>query len=215
METKDLRVKNLNLLISEEESAAEFARKHNLDPTYISQLLKGHRAFGERSARNFEEKIGLPLRWFDIDHSEDAQENSPLNDSFVVQIPFIDISGKSPATTSSAVLKKTLEAINLKQNKAKTLETNSLNMSPTIGKGSQVLIDTSDTTPKEGGIYLIQDGELLSLIRLIYEYSYLVMDSVWMMKNDNPNKQEYPDKFLPQTGNAKIIGRVVWYDNRL
>lgn len=39
---------------------AEFANRHDLNASYISQLLSGTRNFGERAARNMEEKIGLP-----------------------------------------------------------------------------------------------------------------------------------------------------------
>ncbi|MNZ43154.1 putative HTH-type transcriptional regulator [compost metagenome] len=38
---------------------AEFADRHDLNASYISQILSGHRAFGERAARNMETKIGI------------------------------------------------------------------------------------------------------------------------------------------------------------
>lgn len=44
---------------------AEFARLHGLDATYLSQLLNRHRALGEKAARNIEEKVALPRRWFE------------------------------------------------------------------------------------------------------------------------------------------------------
>ena len=40
-------------------SQAEFAEKHDLNPSYLSQILSGHRSFGERAASNMEKKIGL------------------------------------------------------------------------------------------------------------------------------------------------------------
>jgi SOS-response transcriptional repressor LexA len=54
------RINALRRLVNEHGSQAEFARKFGLDASYISQILSGHRGFGERSARNFESKIGLP-----------------------------------------------------------------------------------------------------------------------------------------------------------
>lgn len=54
---------------------AAFARLHNdVDPTYISQLLNGYRAFGERAARTMEERCGWPPgyleRGYEVDRSK-------------------------------------------------------------------------------------------------------------------------------------------------
>lgn len=38
---------------------ADFARKFDIEPSYISQLLNGHRGIGEKAARNIEKKVGL------------------------------------------------------------------------------------------------------------------------------------------------------------
>lgn len=40
-------------------SQKEFAEAHNLDASYLSQLINGHRKLGEKAASNLEEKIGL------------------------------------------------------------------------------------------------------------------------------------------------------------
>ncbi len=37
----------------------DFANSHGLDASYLSQLLNGHRALGEKAAANLEQKIGL------------------------------------------------------------------------------------------------------------------------------------------------------------
>ncbi len=59
------RISALRKLVKETGTQAEFARKYGLDASYISQILSGHRGFGERSARNFEKKIGLPHGYLD------------------------------------------------------------------------------------------------------------------------------------------------------
>jgi phage repressor protein C with HTH and peptisase S24 domain len=41
-------------------SQKEFADLHNLDASYLSQLINGHRSLGEKAAANLEAKIGLP-----------------------------------------------------------------------------------------------------------------------------------------------------------
>lgn len=38
----------------------DFAVKHDLDASYLSQILNGHRNLGEKAARTLETKIGLP-----------------------------------------------------------------------------------------------------------------------------------------------------------
>lgn len=65
------RTRNLKGLVDNAGSIAKLARKYNeLDATYISQLLNGHRNFGEKAARKMEGIMGLPEGWFDIDHEQ-------------------------------------------------------------------------------------------------------------------------------------------------
>ena len=40
-------------------NAADFCKQKNVEPSYISQLINGHRNIGERSARNLEHNLGL------------------------------------------------------------------------------------------------------------------------------------------------------------
>ncbi|WP_430318302.1 LexA family transcriptional regulator [Pseudomonas nitroreducens] len=59
MDMNQLRIEALKRLMGGL-TQAEFANRHDLNASYISQLLSGTRNFGERAARNMEEKIGLP-----------------------------------------------------------------------------------------------------------------------------------------------------------
>jgi phage repressor protein C with HTH and peptisase S24 domain len=73
------RVRTLRRLVEAEGKIVEFARKFDLDASYISQLLNGHRGFGERSARKIEQKMGLPEGYFDrTDMESNAEEAPPL-----------------------------------------------------------------------------------------------------------------------------------------
>ena len=70
METQKKRVEKLRVLVEKAGGIAAFVRQYNgIDPTYISQLLNGHRSFGERAARNMESKIGVEQGWFDNETS--------------------------------------------------------------------------------------------------------------------------------------------------
>lgn len=73
MDINQTRRTNLRLLISEaskEGTVAEFSRIYDVDASYISQLLNKRRGFGEKSARNFEAKLGLQDLYLDrpVDH---------------------------------------------------------------------------------------------------------------------------------------------------
>jgi hypothetical protein len=58
-EIKQARINALRGLMGEA-SQKEFAELHDLDASYLSQLLNGHRTLGEKAAANLEKKIGLP-----------------------------------------------------------------------------------------------------------------------------------------------------------
>lgn len=74
METQRKRTEKLRALVTKAGGIAAFTRQHNgIDPTYISQLLNGHRSFGERAARNMEAKIGVKPGWFDIEHHANVE----------------------------------------------------------------------------------------------------------------------------------------------
>ncbi len=53
-----MRVQVLRDLMGEK-TQKEFADQYNLDASYLSQLLNGHRSLGEKAAANLEAKIGL------------------------------------------------------------------------------------------------------------------------------------------------------------
>ncbi|CAM5186517.1 hypothetical protein OURE66S_01222 [Oligella ureolytica] len=81
------RIQNLRCLVNKAGSIAQLARDYSgLDATYISQLLNGHRNFGEKAARKMELTLGFPNGWFDANHSE-----PPSSESFITW-PFQSIS---------------------------------------------------------------------------------------------------------------------------
>jgi transcriptional regulator with XRE-family HTH domain len=58
MDMKTLRVDALRRVIGPL-SQKDFADQHDLDASYLSQILNGHRGLGEKAALNLEQKIGL------------------------------------------------------------------------------------------------------------------------------------------------------------
>ncbi|MFV2946443.1 S24 family peptidase [Pseudomonas japonica] len=59
MNISQIRVDALRALIGDLKTK-EFADRYNLDASYLSQLLNGHRSLGDKAAKNLEDKIGLP-----------------------------------------------------------------------------------------------------------------------------------------------------------
>lgn len=58
MDIYQSRIAKLKALIGDS-SLKDFSDRHDLDPSYLSQILNGHRNMGERAAANLERKIGL------------------------------------------------------------------------------------------------------------------------------------------------------------
>lgn len=65
------RVAKLRKLVDEAGGPAAFARNYShkdadkpIDDTYVSQILNGYRAFGEKAAANMEKRGGLPVGYF-------------------------------------------------------------------------------------------------------------------------------------------------------
>lgn len=73
MNKMEIRTNKLRNLVAADGGPAEFARKRSLrnadkpiDPTYVSQILNGHRSFGEKAAENMISRAGLPVGFFDV-----------------------------------------------------------------------------------------------------------------------------------------------------
>jgi transcriptional regulator with XRE-family HTH domain len=58
MDIKALRVRALRRLIGQSQ-LKDFANEHDLDPSYLSQILNGHRGMGEKAAATMADKIGV------------------------------------------------------------------------------------------------------------------------------------------------------------
>ena len=69
MDINALRVKNLRALVDACGGLTELARRLHLSgPSYLSQMLGGHRPIGEKAARKMELQMDLPAGWLDTAH---------------------------------------------------------------------------------------------------------------------------------------------------
>lgn len=85
----------------------------------------------------------------------------------------------------------------------------SWSMFPTIKNGSHILINKADKIPQEGKIFVICLNDELVLKRLFRQ------NNTWIMRSDNPDKNEFPDRIILEDEFTQIYGRVVWHDNIL
>lgn len=97
MEEQQQRREKLRDLVTAAGGPAAFARLHDgVDPTYISQLLNGHRSFGERAARKMEERLSLVRGWFDLPDEIDEGDDQYLQEA-VTLLRQLDTRGKIEA----------------------------------------------------------------------------------------------------------------------
>ena len=77
-------------------------------------------------------------------------------------------------------------------------------MEPTIADNNTLMVDTSDTDPQDGGIYVIRnDGHLL-----VKRTQIAPGQGVWLI-SDNKEYKEVLVKF-DKTEDLEVIGKVVW-----
>lgn len=91
------------------------------------------------------------------------------------------------------------------------IEASGDSMQPTIEDGQTLIVNTVDIEPKSTKIYLICIDGKLFIKRLIYT------PRGWIMRSDNPNKDNYPDFVIESESfdSIDIQGRVVWKSGML
>ena len=91
------------------------------------------------------------------------------------------------------------------------IEASGDSMQPTIEDGQTLIVNTVDIEPKSTKIYLICIDGKLFIKRLIYT------PNGWIMRSDNPNKNNYPDFELKpdKFDQLDIQGRIVWKSGML
>jgi phage repressor protein C with HTH and peptisase S24 domain len=115
-----------------------------------------------------------------------------------------------------AFKRSSLRDIGVQEEHARVIYATGDSMEPSIGHGRVVLIDTADKKASDNKIFLIcdPDGSIL-LKRLVREFHPGSGDMRWIMRSDNPNKTQYPDKLLPDDERTNIVGRAIWTDKML
>lgn len=73
MENKEIRRKNLELLIKRFKTAKAVADAVDTAANHISMIQRGERGLGDKLARKFEDKLGLTHGWMDATHTTEPK----------------------------------------------------------------------------------------------------------------------------------------------
>ena len=150
-------------------SDAAFCEYYDLNPSHISQLVKGHGSFGERAARNLEKKVGWEDGFLDRVDEATHQPTAELKFSNVLpstsplhRIPVLDFvqaglfhecgyDGINPKGDTYTTYQ------NAKPECVFSLEVSGLSMAPEFNPGDKLVVDASK--PPYPGCYVIaQNG---------------------------------------------------------
>lgn len=166
-------------------SQKEFAEAHDLDASYLSQLLNGHRKLGEKAALNLELKIGLTAGMLTSPPSESSTHKAPDNvvhltaraakDKNFVLIPHLDIAasmghGKAAPYMHIEVIRDMTVHLDWLRMQGLTfskvdnlaiISGNGDSMTGTFADGDALLVDRGITEVKTDAIYVFTlDGDL-------------------------------------------------------
>lgn len=183
MDINTLRIKALQHLMGDLSQAA-FADRYDINASHISQILSGHRPFGERAAHNMEDKIGLPRGTLS---NPNATTDSKEADSFIipartgeVDIPQYDVHAAMghgqalPSDYIETIRHITVSTDFIRQQGCTVSNSKNLciitgfgeSMHKTFMSGDPLIIDRGVTTVEVDGVYLISLNNHLMVKRL-------------------------------------------------
>lgn len=206
-----------------------------LSPSAVGYWFADKNGIDAEPARKVGAFLGVNPVWLEKGEGEptpaggrritDRTDNSPSEDEFAL-IPELDVNASCGAggkfhdhivVKGGLAFKRTfLREMGISEQHARIIHAVGPSMEPTIGHTRVVLINTADTTPQDGRVFLIcdEDGGMI-LKRLVREYEPSIGATVWKIRSDNPDKRKYPDKIWPEDQRACIVGRAIWHDGLL
>lgn len=191
---------------------------------FTDRKLPHHKNLGENLARLIEDKLGLPKGWLDGDDNlstdkvrtvEAYQDEQPLSDFSYVKRKAVKLSAGSGSISFSeenapplAFRKEWLDKERLKPDKLVIAYAKGDSMEPRIHDGDTLMIDTSQTTLRDGQVYAIRVDDELRVKRIFKRTTSV------LIKSDN---QKFPEEeiTLEQAKSLHVIGRVVWVSGTL
>lgn len=238
MEMKERRKRTLARLIGDMRTK-DFAEQYDLDASYLSQILNGHRGMGEKAARTMEIKIGLPEGTFLHPSVEEVaaepgnnqgQESNVIAADFsskktgMVDIPRLNVAGSMgsglarPEDYEDVIDRMRVSAGWLRRNVNATAPSNLAvitgygdSMEGTFSDGDLLLVDRGVTEIKIDAVYVLSLKGELYIKRLQRR-----PDGVLLMLSDNEKYKPYEIK-NGELEQFEVLGRVLlaWNAKRL
>lgn len=98
-----------------------------------------------------------------------------------------------------------LERLRVQPDQAAVIYAQGQSMEPTIHDGAVVMLDLSQSEPRNGRVFaLLVEGELR--IKRVFR----LIGGGWKLSSDNPDKSRYPDEVVSDLQAVTVIGLAVW-----
>lgn len=197
-------------------SQAQLAEKVGISQTAI-HLLEQRDSRSSKFLVEIANALGISPSWLSQGHEgiTFSEEQTPTDDDYVL-IPQYDASaacGKGQLNDyvtvkgGLAFRRDWIRSMGWQTPNLYVLYAVKDSMSPTINNGAIVLVNTLETQPRSGSLYLISwYGE--ERIKRVFKDG----NTVYRFSSDNPNKAQFPDERvdLSESADVSILGRVVW-----
>ncbi|MCO8044956.1 S24 family peptidase [Acinetobacter bohemicus] len=191
-------------------SDAAFCEHYDLNPSHISQLVKGHGSFGERAARNLERKVGWEVGTLDQQPAKNLFGGESLANVPRVKARMAPVLSWVQAGTMTNV-----EAVDMSQveewlpipdgdcEKCFYLKVQGLSNYPEFHEGDYILVDP--TLPfcdmNSGDIVVVRKFDDATFKRLVIE-----PDGTKYLQAINP---EFKPNIIPLDQDCEFVGEVV------
>lgn len=228
MDIDDIR--RANIAVLEKRIGPELAKRAGMSPSQFYNLRDGakdsktgkRRGMRKETAWKIEDAAGVERGYLDRVHSHES--TTPTDEDFAL-VPQLDISAACGdgrwvdhvvVKGGLAFKRSSLRDFGVAEASARVIYASGGSMAPTIQDGCVVLLNCADKEPRDGKVFAIcqPDGSLV-LKRLVLDYVPALGRQGWVMRSDNADKHNFPDKILPPDDRTLIVGRAVWNDNKL
>lgn len=207
MDKNEIRIKKLGALVEKAGGPAAFARKYSIatadkpiDDSYVSQLLNGHRNFGEKASERMAKRAGLPPDFFESDETHIPEPREANKENFGYQtIEHLSPKpsmGKGSQNFEPTQIVRNLNVLEswLKESvgitdpkRIKVLTATGRSMEPTISDQDLVFVDIENRFIDAPGIYVINVDDRLLLKKIL-----ILSDGTIVLRSDN--QAEFPDE---------------------
>ena len=218
-----IRRNNLRELISQYPSQVAFATAVEKSPQQIGGMLNGSKSFGNRIARDIEEKLGLKTGYLDQASNDNqfvriSRLGDP-NDCNWVRIPLLDIEASCGGGIESS-LPSIVGGVDLAPEFLLSLpgvisprhlhvvNAHGDSMEPTVMDKAFCVIDTAQTRILADGIYCLCAENQIFIKRLQRN-----LDGTLLLISDNPRYHPQTIDKLTLEERTTIVGRVVYVYN--